>query len=281
MTRHLWIVLALLGASAGRSAAEEPLSWLPVDGKPHVKLHAAGTLAAGAVIEVNGGSQRTSTTVLELKDVKVPSYQYVLSGRIKYDGVEGVGYVEMLNTFPGRGTYFTKTLADSGTMASLTGASDWRDVELPFMSEPGLLPNKIVVSVVLPGKGRVYLAPLAMSAYTGPRAEPGAWWDERHGGLIGGGLGAGIGILGGIVGTAAGLGLGRRWVIPLCWAMIAVGSACLLAGLVALVLRQPFYVSYPLLLIGVICPCVIGFNLRTIRRRYDEHELRRMAAQDA
>jgi hypothetical protein len=52
-------------------------------------------------------------------------------------------------------------------------------------------------------------------------------------------------------------------------------------GLVAVAIGQPFWVYYPLLLIGIIAPAVFGFNLPAIRRRYDEREMRKMAAQDA
>ena len=38
---------------------------------------------------------------------------------------------------------------------------------------------------------------------------------------------------------------------------------------------------YPLLLLGLICPLVFGFNLPIVRRRYDQQELRRISALDA
>jgi hypothetical protein len=281
--RNVCLVLPLLALSAAQVSAQDPLPWQPVEGKPNVKLHPAGKLQPGPVLEVTGGDDRTTTTLLELKDPKLPSHRYMLTGRIKYDGVAGQGYIEMLNTFPNRGTFFTRTLAQGGPMGELTGSSDWRDLELPFMSEPGLLPEKIVVNVVLPGKGTVYLAPLKMGELAGQEEGQmaGAWWGERQAGLVGGVLGACIGIAGGVIGLGAGLGRGRRGVLLLCWTLIAVGVASLAAGLAALSLRQPYHVYYPLLLIGIITPLVIGFNLGNIRRRYDERELRKMTALDA
>jgi hypothetical protein len=52
-------------------------------------------------------------------------------------------------------------------------------------------------------------------------------------------------------------------------------------GVVALLLAQPYAVYYPLLLSGMI-GTVLGFTLpRTLNKRYEELELRRMQAFDA
>jgi hypothetical protein len=55
----------------------------------------------------------------------------------------------------------------------------------------------------------------------------------------------------------------------------------LLAGLVALMLGQPYGVYYPLLLGGIITAAVCGGNYPVLRRRYDQIELRKMSAMDA
>src|SRR5262245_863447 len=61
--------------------------------------------------------------------------------------------------------------------------------------------GKIVVNVVLPGKGTVYLAPLTMSSYQSALASP--WWTDSQAGLIGGIIGSAIGLLGGLLGRLA------------------------------------------------------------------------------
>src|SRR5262245_42021546 len=179
MIRHPGTVVLLL-MSSPLLHAQEPLPWSPAKNNPRVTVNPDAKVADGPWIEVKGTAGPSSTTVLQLDHPDVPSHRYVLSGRVRYEGVEGDGYVEMLNTFPGRGTFFTRTRGEAGTMAKLTGSSDWRDLELPFMSEPGLLPEKIVVNVVLQGKGTVYLAPLSMSAYQGALAT--AWWTDSQAG---------------------------------------------------------------------------------------------------
>ena len=89
-----------------------------------------------------------------------------------------------------------------------------------------------------------------------------------------------MGCIGGLIGTLSGLGRARRLTLGLARATIVFGLACLVAGTVAISLAQPYAVWYPLLLGGGICTGVMGFGLRTLRRRYAEIELRRMAAMD-
>ena len=246
MRSHPCLAVLLVIASPAAVLAQDALPWAPAEGKPNVKIVPAGKLAKGPVVEVTGkDGEKTSTTVLVLEKPKVPSHQYMLKGRIKYEGVKGPGYIEMLNTFPGRGTFFTRTLGDAGTLQKLDGTSDWRDLELPFMSEKDLLPEKITVSVVLPGKGTVWLAPLTVGKFTPPpeeerwcrrrrRRPPGGWWDERQAGGVGAVLGCGIGLLGTLVGILAGVGVARRVAVGMSVVGVAIGGVGLAAGVVAL-----------------------------------------------
>ena len=107
-----------------------------------------------------------------------------------------------------------------------------------------------------------------------------AWWTNRQAGLIGGIAGSVVGVLGGVIGTLAGFGRARRLVLGLVAAMIIFGVACLLAGIVAVAMSQPYAVYYPLLLMGLICTLVFGLNYPMIRRSYAQRELRKMEALD-
>jgi hypothetical protein len=283
------VLLAILGAAAlaAPARADRKVPFVPADKLPdNVKVHKDGAPADGVMLEITPG-KTAETKIIEDLDPKAPSHLYVLKGKIKYEGVEPAGHVEMWNHFPGGGAYFTRTLGDEiGPMQKLSGTHNWRDVALPFQSKPGMLPEKLVVNVVLPGKGKVFLTGLTLTKLEVPEeqqssAAPGAWWSESGAGWIGGLGGAGLGILGAIVGTLCGVGVGRQLCFGLAIAAIALSALCLVAGIVAILTGQVYHVYYPLLLFGIIGVTVFGFNLPTIRKRFDAIELRRMTALDA
>ena len=108
-----------------------------------------------------------------------------------------------------------------------------------------------------------------------------AWWTERDAGLVGGIGGGIVGILGGLIGTLGGCGKARRFVLTICAASAGLGAVSLVVGLIAVVLRQPFSVCYPLLLFGVLVPAIMGPMFFLMRYAYGQRELRRMAVMDA
>jgi hypothetical protein len=267
--------------ASGMPARAQLLPWPEAGGLgPNMRLHAAGTLSDSAVLEVDGTEAKSVTTVLTVNDPAVPSHEYQLRGQIKYEKVQGTAFLEMWSFFPDSGRYFTQTLADNGPMGTITGSSGWREVILPFYSKPGMLPNKLTVSLVLPGAGKVFLTQLELTAITSDAISTG-WWSDPQGGLIGGIGGALYGICGGLIGTLCTLGRGRRLALAVCWACVIGGALSLVIGVVALCLGQPYHVWYPPLLGGIIGTAVCGGLLPVIRRRFNEHEMRRMAALDA
>lgn len=116
---------------------------------------------------------------------------------------------------------------------------------------------------------------------TASRNDRHAWWTERTGTWIGAIGGSVVGCLGGLIGTLGGLGLARRFVLTLTAALIVVGVVSLGAGVVALVIGQPYAVFYPLLLGGIILTAVAGPNFFVLRQAYQQRELHKMAAMDA
>jgi hypothetical protein len=63
--------------------------------------------------------------------------------------------------------------------------------------------------------------------------------------------------------------------------MGATGFVAVVLGLAALLADQPFNVTYPLLLCGVILFGVTSVTFPSVKRRYRDAELRRMHAMDA
>ncbi len=111
--------------------------------------------------------------------------------------------------------------------------------------------------------------------HTGP-----IWWTPRTGALLGAIGGALIGLLGACVGVLAARGKARAGVLGAMYVGLIGGGVCLILGIAAIALRQPYGVYYPLLLIGVILLIVIGGNMPGVRQRYQALEMQRMAARD-
>lgn len=259
------------------------------------ELDKAGELLGGEVqpdgtLKIEStDDQGTTVAIAELKEPGITALRYAITGKVKYENVEAESFVEMWNYFPNGGSYFSRTAGKTGPMKSIEGTSDWRSFSLTFFSEEGTgSPDRLEVNLVLGGRGTVYLSPVQLAQFTegesplatGSYALPGAWWSDRTGNLIGCIGGCVIGLLGGLIGTLAGMGKARRLVVGTCVALIVLGAICLVVGLVAVAIRQPYAVCFPLLLIGGLLDVILGASLPTIRRRYEQAELRRMAAMD-
>lgn len=259
------------------------------------ELQKQGRLKAGTVMPPDSGSSGyqlriegtqpgpSSVTVLTIQQPHIGALRYRLSGQLRYDSVEGTGYLEMWNHFPDGSRYFSRTLADEGPMMKLHATSGWRSFVLPFDAtgashRPGLL----VVNVVLPGRGTVYLGPLELSDETGA----GAGWAgggaiSRFGGLAGGIAGSIVGAIGALIGVLTSLGRARRFVIVAATSLIAIGALAATAGIAGWAsagAASSFYSG--LLVFGVLTSMVPLGLLPVIRKRYEDVELRAMRARD-
>lgn len=287
MVRLIALLSALSWATTG--LAEQVLreiSWDAVARAGELSEPSGGRLNVdGDALVVDGvGREGGSVTVLTLEDPGIAGDRYAITGRVRYEGVEGDGYLEMWSCFAGKGQFFSRTLMAAGPMGKLTGSSDWRPFVLPFYSKlDSPRPDKLIVNVVLPGGGKVWLSPLRLVQYgpnDDPLAVPGQWWSDSAGGWVGAIFGTLLGCVGGLVGLLVSKGTGRSITFALLRAMQIVGVACLIAGVAAVIGSQPYGVYYPLLLIGILCPALGTGLTGTIRKRYDEAELRKMSAMD-
>jgi hypothetical protein len=257
-------------------------------------LQKQGRVSAGTVLAPESGSsdrlleiksaspKPSSVTVLTIERPQIKGPRYRVSGRVRYEGVEGVGYLEMWNHFPDGGQYFSRTLADQGPMMKLQGTSGWRSFVLPFDATGAPPPTRLVVNVVLPGRGTVYLGPVELSDGMGAATESSSpETTSRLAGLAGGVAGTVIGSLGALIGILTSLGRARRFVIASATSLIALGMMAFAAGIVAFTSAGSYSAAYPvLLLLGFVSTVVPLGLLPTIRRRYEEIELRTMRAHD-
>ncbi|NNL86568.1 MAG: hypothetical protein HKP27_12995, partial [Myxococcales bacterium] len=226
----------------------------------------------------DGITQRLAT--IEQPAVSQPGYALV--GRIRHRGVVGDGYLEMWSHFSDGGRYFSRTLG-RGRLAALRGDADWREFELPFFLQGASPPSKIELNLVLPGEGEVWLGPARLVPFGPAAAGSGTadWWSDHHGGWIGAIGGSLLGALGAIVGVLAALGRGRTFVLAAVYGALVSGVVVFAVGAYAWWNGQSYGVWYPLVLIGLLCAVIDGALIPSVRRRYEEVELRRISARDA
>ncbi len=303
--KDLFVLVCALFVPSLAMAADEPLtvanySWEAL--RDADKL-SAGTIVPddglGTVLKIEAEADQPVTTVLEIENPPITSRVYGIEGRVKYEGVTELGFLELWNHFPDGGAYFSRTLGVSGPLQSLSGRSDWRAFSLPFSFEGATNkqpPSRLQFNVVLPKGGTVWLSditlkqfpslaaattPVVATTHVSETTPVGAWWSGRTGGYVGAVMGTSLGLLGAIIGTLAGIGRARRFTITFQVLGIMGGVVCLIAGVVALIVGQPYAVYYPLLLCGLIGTVVLGALLPVVRNGYAQHELRRMQSVDA
>jgi hypothetical protein len=277
MSLWLWFVSS--------AAAQQELR--DYDWKSLQQQHA---LLGGEVVMVDGvpvlkiektNDMPVTLPLFKISNPPASSLSYAVAGQVKYEKVQGDGYLEMWNIFaplkPGaaEAQYFSRTLGDAGETGKITGTSDWRKFLLPF-NRAGSAgpPTRLEINLVLPGRGTVYLRPMKLTGTVS------GWWSAKQGGLIGGIGGSVIGCFGALIGCLAGMGKARKFVLTTAKGFIGLGILLTIAGLVAVVCKQPYAVWYVLLLTGIILTSVFGANLRSIQKRYDNLEIRRMTSID-
>jgi hypothetical protein len=229
--------------------------------------------------------------LLKIENPGISRSFYAVRGEIRSDNVEGDGFLEMWSVFPaaqagaGEGKFFSRTLGESGETGKISGTSQLRTFMLPFnRTGAATPPSRLELNLILPGKGVVYVGPLELVEFAARSADPaiaGAWWSDRTAGWIGGIGGSLLGCLGALIGCLAAQRKARGFVIGTASAMIGLGAILAFATVIALMMRQPYSVWYPLALGAVLLLSIIPVRLRGFRRQYEDHELRRMAAADA
>lgn len=234
------------------------------------------------------GEQRH--VLIEVHDPGITSSVYALKGNIRYDNVQGDGFLQMDNHFGESGTFFTKGIAPAGPLGKISGNSEWRPFVLPFYATNGeqpdgsaRVPERLTLSLFLPGAGSVSISGVELYQYASgedPMRSAGQWIDARSAGLIGGIGGALIGLWGAIIGVIASRGKARAFVFISVNVLLSLGLVSLVAGAVAYFSDQPYAVYFPLLLIGIILVAVIGKMRGSLLAQYEQLELKRMQSMD-
>lgn len=236
-----------------------------------------------------------SHLLIELPDPGISSPVYALKGRLRYERVQGDAFLQLDNHFGDKGTYFTKGLEATGPLGKISGSSGWRLFILPFYSNSGdqadgtaLLPEKLTLSLHLPGTGTVSIAGVGLYQYADGEDPLGMiaqahsqWFSNRTAGFIGAIGGTLLGLWGALIGIVSARGKARGFVLGSATALQIIGITAMAGGVVAIATAQPYAVYYPLLFMGVIIVLVMGMLRRTLSARYEQLELKRMQSMDA
>ena len=245
---------------------------------------------AGEALTVSAVPGEQQQRLFELPDPGITLPVYALKGMVRYNDVEGEGFLQLDSHFGEAGTFFTKGVAAAGPLGKLSGSSDWRPFVLPFYANSGdqadsaaPLPDKLTLSLVLPGAGTVSIRDVALYQYASgedPLQAAGQWFSDRNAGLMGGIGGGLIGLWGALIGVLAARGKARQFVLASANALPVIGVASLVGGVAAIATAQPDAVYYPFLLIGVILIVVFGKMRGNLSARYEQLELKKMQSMD-
>jgi hypothetical protein len=235
-------------------------------------------------LQVENKAGPMTATVLTVEPAQIKGPRYSISGRVRYESVEGVGYLEMWSYFPGGGQYFSRTLGEQGPMMKLQGTSNWRNFVLPFDATGAPPPAKLVVNVVMQGRGTVYLGSIQLNeekAAASATADDGGERAPVHLPRLTATAGSVIGGLGAVMGVLTSLGRARRLVLILATSLVAVGAAVFVTGIVGMSSSPSHAEGYPALLVFGFLASVVPLGLLPmIRKRYEDVELRTMRAHD-
>lgn len=266
------------------------LSLLLLSPSPQAEELVRGVSLSAEPLIITAVPGKQFQSLIEIADPGITSPVYALKGMIRYENVQGDGFLQLDSQFGGRGTFFTKSLSPAGPLGKVSGSSDWRPFILPFYANSGdqargasLFPEKLSLALYLPGSGTVSIRDVALYQYaTGedPLQLTGHWFGNRNAGLIGGIGGGLLGLWGALIGILAGQGKARRFVLGSANLLLIIGISSIVGGVVALASAQPYVVYYPLLLIGIIIVAVIGKLRGTLAARYEQLELKRMQSMD-
>ena len=159
-------------------------------------LELPGTIEDKKFLRVeSANSSGLRVALLKIEDPQITRSFYAVRGEIRYEDVQGDGFLEMWNIFPPgnkgapEGKFYSRTLGSSGEMGKISGTSQLRTFMLPFnRTGAATPPSRLELNLILPGKGVVHIGPLELVEYaaSGAPAMAGAWWSDRTAGWIGG-----------------------------------------------------------------------------------------------
>ena len=147
------VIALLLFAFLSHTYAEE-IKKLSLD-----DIASLGTsISVDSKVKVEGSaSARISTTwptticLGEVPMLNVDNGKLVYEAKVRSEGLEGTAFLEMW-CHVGGGQYFSR-----GMNSVITGTTDWKKLETPFILQPGQKAEKVTLNIVVNGKGKLWI----------------------------------------------------------------------------------------------------------------------------
>ena len=122
-----------------------------------------GSVADGELLVEVSGPGVYPLLLIEDPGVEPPRFQ--VDGTVRHEAVAGTAYFEMWTVLPDESRFFTRTLAETGSMGYMTGDSEQRPFTLPFeLGEGGPVPIRLEINLVTEGAGRFWVGPLTIAS---------------------------------------------------------------------------------------------------------------------
>lgn len=104
-------------------------------------------------------STKWPTTIClgEVAGLKIENAKLVYSAKVKSD-LDGSAYLELW-AHVGGGQYFSRGMNDP-----ISGKTDWKTIQTPFLFQKGQKPEKVTLNVVINGKGTIWIDDVVLSS---------------------------------------------------------------------------------------------------------------------
>lgn len=247
----------------------------------------------GTVRIVAPAGEPTTVPLGSFPITDMQSRTYALQLTVDHSIVGQPAYFEMWTELDDGRRFFSKTLATVGPMKKLAGYAEGREIVIPASLE-GSSQNAIAAELllVMPSGGTVTLRKGGLVDLPGGLGSLGQlaggsspWLPVWFGAVFGSVFGVLCGCLGAFYSYS--FRTGKLWELMQLFPTVfgVLSAVVLVAGIVAVALRQPYHVWYPLVLIGalgvMLAPTLSWQTKRQLPKESLSFEDRQMQAMDA
>ncbi len=153
-----FFIMLFFASACSRTGPAEPINSFSVSDLNRVIDKDMVAADADALLVTTDKPQ--TLKLFESGDVDFENGRLLYRAQVKTEGLDGKAYLEMLCVLKGNGEFFSRGLNDS-----LSGTTDWQEIETPFFLEPGQNPDNLKLNLVVDGKGKVWIKDIEIIGY--------------------------------------------------------------------------------------------------------------------